>query len=93
MPGTPEIIGSASASSTASKATVAGAAVSGLGALSHSEWLALGGFILAVLGFFVNVWFKLDARKRQEREHGARMRRLERGMHSDTGLDQLGEDD
>lgn len=39
-------------------ATWAGAFISGIGALTITEWMAVGGFVLAVLGFCVNAWHK-----------------------------------
>lgn len=41
-----------------SGSTWSGAIASGVGALTVSEWMALGGFLLAVAGFFVNLWHK-----------------------------------
>ena len=38
--------------------TISGAAISGVGAFTLSEWLALAGFILAVLGFIVNWYYR-----------------------------------
>ena len=35
-----------------------GAIGAGLGFLSITEWLALGGFALALIGAVVNVWYK-----------------------------------
>lgn len=42
----------------ATPSTYAGAVFGGVGALTLAQWLAIGGFILAALGFLVNVWFK-----------------------------------
>ena len=39
-----------------SYSTVSGAGVAIFGALTLTQWLAIGGFILAVLGFGVNAW-------------------------------------
>lgn len=52
--------------------TWGGAFVSGVGALTVTEWLAVGGFILALGGFLVNWWHKRQlvrlARERLDRE-------------------------
>ena len=41
-------------------ATWGGAFLGGIGAISVTEWLAVGGFILALLGFLVNAWHKVS---------------------------------
>lgn len=41
-----------------SSATWSGAIIAGFGALTINQWLAIGGFSLAVAGFAVNVWHK-----------------------------------
>lgn len=81
------------AASVATKATYTGSGVAVFGGLTSHEWIAIGGLLVAIGGFLLNAWVKLEARQRAKLEHAARMRRLERGMHTDTGLDQLGEDD
>lgn len=43
---------------SSSGTTWAGAVISGLGAITVSQWLAVGGFLLAVAGFSVNLWHK-----------------------------------
>jgi len=48
--------------------TLSGAAIAGVGALSLTQWLAIGGFILALAGFCVNVWFKVATHRLQRRE-------------------------
>lgn len=53
-------------------ATWAGAGLSSIGAVTVTEWLAIGGFCLAVCGFIVNLWHKRSMikieRERLERE-------------------------
>ena len=39
-------------------ATWSGAFIAGIGALTINQYLAFGGFTLAVLGFVVNLWHK-----------------------------------
>ena len=51
-----------------SHTTWAGAAITGLGALTLSQWLAVGGFLLAVGGFVVNSIHKTRVRRIMERE-------------------------
>ena len=49
--------------SVISATTWSGALISGVGALTLMQWLAIGGFVLAVLGFCVNVWHKIATYK------------------------------
>lgn len=55
-----------------STATWAGATLSGVGAVTLTQWLAIGGFALAFFGFFVNLWHKRQMvkieRERLERQ-------------------------
>ena len=44
-------------------ATWGGAAISTVGAVTLVQWMALGGFLLAVCGFVFNVWFKTQILK------------------------------
>ena len=44
-------------------ATWGGASISAVGAVTLVQWMALGGFILAVCGFIFNVWFKTQLLK------------------------------
>jgi len=39
--------------------TWGGAFIAGFGALTLTQWLAIGGFVLAVAGFAVNTWHKI----------------------------------
>jgi len=41
-----------------SASTWTGAVASGVGAITLAEWLAIGGFLVALAGFFVNLWHK-----------------------------------
>lgn len=45
-------------SSFLSVGTWSGAIASGVGAITLAEWLAIGGFLVALAGFFVNLWHK-----------------------------------
>lgn len=38
--------------------TWAGAFIGGFGAITVTEWMAVGGFFIALAGFCVNVWHK-----------------------------------
>jgi len=61
--------------SVASKSTVAGASVGTIGWLTSDRWVALGGLLVAVLGFAVNALFRwLDRRdkRRQMQCHAER---------------------
>ena len=48
--------------------TLSGAAIAGFGALTLTQWLAIGGFILALAGFGVNLWHKVATYRLQRRE-------------------------
>jgi len=48
--------------------TLSGAAIAGLGALTLTQWLAIGGFVLALAGFGVNLWHKIATYRLQRRE-------------------------
>lgn len=61
----------------ASKSTYAGATTSVAGWLLSSEFIAVGGFFLAVVGFLVNLYFKLKDDRRQQAVHDAQMREIE----------------
>ncbi|MVO14803.1 hypothetical protein GO984_03180 [Rhodobacteraceae bacterium CY05] len=53
--------------------TISGAAIAGVGALSLTQWLAIGGFVLALAGFGVNFWFKVATYRLQRRELQAKL--------------------
>lgn len=67
----------ATAAATASKATYTGSITTITGWLMSNEFIAVGGFALAVLGFAVNVYFRLKEDRRQQREHDAQMHEIE----------------
>lgn len=48
--------------------TLSGAAIAGMGALTLTQWLAIGGFVLALAGFIVNAWYKVAMFRLQRRE-------------------------
>jgi hypothetical protein len=48
--------------------TLSGAAIAGFGALTLTQWLAIGGFVLAFAGFGVNLWHKVATYRLQRRE-------------------------
>ena len=48
--------------------SLSGAAIAGFGALTLTQWLAIGGFVLALAGFCVNVRHKVAPYRLQQRE-------------------------
>lgn len=71
-----EAAASATAAATASKVTVTGAGVSGFGWLMNSEWLAVLGAVVAVLGLAVNVFFQRRADRLAAVQHRAELAAL-----------------
>ena len=67
----------ASAAAAASKATYTGSATTVAGWAVSNEFIALGGFALAVLGFVVNVYFKIKEDRRLQRAHDANMQDIQ----------------
>lgn len=66
-----------SMAAVASKTTWAGAWVAGIfGGLSINEAVAVGGFVLAVIGFAANLYFRRRADQRAERLFALREQRL-----------------
>ena len=65
------------AAATASKVTYTGATTSMAGWLISNEVIAAGGFALAVIGFAVNLYFKIKDDRRQQAIHDAQMRDIE----------------
>lgn len=54
------------------------------GSLSLNEWLAVGGFILAIATFCVNVYFQRKRDRREERLSNARWRVSDEPDNPDT---------
>lgn len=48
--------------------TLSGAAIAGFGAMTLTQWLAVGGFFLALAGFGVNLWHKIATYRLARRE-------------------------
>ena len=71
-----EAAASATAAATASKVTVTGAGVSGVGWLMNSEWLAVLGAVVAVMGFAVNVFFQRRSDRLAVAQHQAELAAL-----------------
>lgn len=69
-----------------SKTTYIGAGVTGLGWFLSNEFFGLVGVLIGVIGLSVNIYFKWHANKRAKIEHEARMARLRRWQHTDTGI-------
>lgn len=67
---------SATAAATAGKVATTGAGVSGFGWLINSEWIAVLGAVVAVLGFFINVFFQRRADRFAAIQHQAEMAAL-----------------
>lgn len=55
------------------KGSVGGASIATVGAMNHNDAMAVGGFVLAVLGFLVNVYFKVLANRREADLHAAQL--------------------
>jgi hypothetical protein len=53
---------------------VGGAGAGGVGALTLNEYLAIGGFAIAVIGFMVNLYYSWKDDRRKELEHKMRLR-------------------
>ena len=63
----------AAVAASASKATYTGSATTMFGWLMSNEFIAVGGFALAVLGFIVNLYFKIKDDRRLQKAHDAQM--------------------
>lgn len=48
--------------------TFSGAVMASAGALTLAQWLAIGGFVLALAGFGVNLWHKIQMVRLRKRE-------------------------
>lgn len=55
-------------SSVINWSTLSGAVMAGAGALTLAQWLAIGGFALALAGFGVNLWHKIQMVRLRKRE-------------------------
>lgn len=66
-------------SGAASKTTIGGAAVSGLGWMASSEFVAVMGLLIAAAGLLVNLYFQIRRDRREKLEHEARMEQIKRG--------------
>lgn len=67
----------------ANKTTWFGAWTAGIfGGLSINEAVAIGGFIVAVLGFLANVWYRHKADRRAQQLFELKARRLSEGDSS-----------
>jgi hypothetical protein len=64
------------AAATASKTMYTGGTASAAGWLLSNEFIAIGGFALAILGFAANLYFKIKEDKRQQRAHEAHMQEI-----------------
>ena len=67
----------ATLSAVGSKATYTGAGTSLVGWMASSEFGVIAGIVLGVVGLLVNLYFKRKQDAREQREHEARMRKLE----------------
>ena len=75
------------------KATYAGAGVSGLGWFLSNEFFGLAGVAIGAFGLLITWYYKHKTNKRHEREHELRMLLLRRGHRPDTDLGELGADE
>jgi hypothetical protein len=64
------------AAATASKTMYTGGTASAAGWLLSNEFIAIGGFALAILGFAVNLYFKIKEDRRQQTLHHAQITEL-----------------
>ena len=74
------------------KATYAGAGMSGLGWFLSNEFFGLAGVLIALTGVLVNAYYRCQDNIRAAREHALRVELL-RGRRTDTGLGELGDDE
>ena len=75
------------------KATYAGASVSGLGWFLSNEFFGLAGVIIGAVGLLITWYYKHKADVRHTREHDLRVDMLRRGRRPDTDLGELGADE
>jgi len=66
--------------SVANKVTIGAGSVAFWGGWTANEWAAYGGLAVAVLGFIVQVVFKIRADIRHAEEHRGRMALLKQGI-------------
>ena len=87
----------------ANKATYTGAATSGAGWALSNEFIAMGGFVLAVMGYVTTLFFKIREDRRQshfrqkedqrkQTEHEAAMREIKQRQTVTTRLSRLAEE-
>lgn len=71
----------AAAATLGTKATYTGGGTAVVGGLTANEWLTIAGVLIAVLGFFTNLYFQHRRDQREELEHQRRMAQMasERG--------------
>ena len=62
---------------TAKAAMLGGAGTAVAGGFTLNEYLAVGGFCLAVLGFLVNFYYGWKDDRRKELEHKLRLREMD----------------
>lgn len=56
------------------------------GSMSLNEWLAVGGFMLAIATFIVNIYFQRKRDKREERMSQMRWRSIDESDNPDPQL-------
>jgi heme exporter protein D len=67
-----EVAVDAAAISTSSKITAGGGTAGLIGFATSVNWLGIGGFLIAVIGLLVNLYFQRRRDKREHAEHLAR---------------------
>ena len=75
------------------KATYAGASVSGLGWFLSNEFFGLAGVGIGLAGLFISWHYKRKALRLHEREHELRASLLRRWLDVDSGMGELGADE
>ncbi|MBH2008270.1 MAG: hypothetical protein I8H71_01085 [Xanthomonadaceae bacterium] len=70
----------------ASKSTYAGAGMTVGGWFLSNEFAVASGFLIAVIGLLVNMYYKHRADQRAERLFQARLDRIAQGRRTDTDL-------
>lgn len=76
-----------------SKATYAGAGVSGVGWFLSNEFFGLAGVLIGLSGLLITWHYKRQAHRLRVREHELRAELLRRGRRTDTDFGEMGADE
>lgn len=74
-----EVAVDAAAISTSSKVTAGGGTAGLIGFATSVNWLGVGGFLVAVLGLLVNLYFQRRRDRREREFHEAQLEMLRKG--------------